>query len=444
MNAYTTSSSYTTFPIYDRSSGNLDPLSFYPPLFNDPKSGSSVNISQTVLKRQEQEIRSQLSPKFWDRLNEATKRATSNINLYDYNYSNYEVYGSLKKSQNLTSNNIFNKNGIISEKISSDGANKFFNDKFSNRLSNFNQIKSNDFSNLTSSKNLVTTISDNNRIISSDRTKRTNIEKSQTFVNMTSDNRIDSNENIINYFKSIQIGKPNLRTQTQTLSQPSSQVLLQNKPPNPQKPLSIFNKPAFSSFESNHGKNFGDNNQKLTPIRKKSQTYIESGMTDKLPSTMSTVNIPHIKQDFVQRSKTMNLNDNEKYSKSIGVDNMSSNLQNIQNKSNPVSNSKLKNFHKSLTIRSRINNFYKDFIDEKNAYLSSLTRTGSDINIKLSSSALAGKESDKVKVNVLDEYSNEKIEPDHLYSEDKNENSLSLDGILFYFGSCSFFFCLFN
>lgn len=433
MNVYTTSSSYTTFPIYDRSSGNIDPLSFYPPLFSDPKSGSSVNISQTVLKKQEQEIRSQLSPKFWDRLNEATKRATSNINLYDYNiYSNYEVYGALKTPQNSASNNIFNQNGMISNKVSSDGANKFSNDKFSNRISNFNQIKSNNF---TNSKNIVTTISDNNRTRNSDRSKIPTIEKSHTFVNTTSNDRTTSEEKILNYFKNIQIGRPIQKAQTQTLSQDPSQVLLQNKPPYPQKSILASNKTALSSFESNHLKNLASDDQKLTPIRTKTQTYSETSITDKLPSAMSTVNLPQIRQDLVQRSKTMNLTDNEKYSKAIVVDMTSSNLQNTQNKCNPVSNSKLRNFHKSLTIRSRVNNFYKDFVDEKNAYLSNLTRTGSDINIKLSNNALTGKESDKAKANMLDENSNEKIEQDQLNCEDKKENSFNSDGI-FKFRNC--------
>lgn len=422
MNAYTTSSSYTTFPIYDRSSGTIDPLSFYPPLINDIKSSSSFNISPTTLKKQEQEIKSQLSPTFWDRLNEATKRATSNINLYDYNaYSNYQTYGSTKPNSNKPTASFY-QNEIGSNKASNVTSKVSF-DTFSNRISNLNQKKSNNFSGSPAGKNRVLAINDANNARNLDRSssKVPLIEKSQTFTNTTSKSRTND-ENFLNYFKNIQIGRPNQRTQAQqSLTQPPPQISVQNKPPSPSKSILVSSKP-----ELNQGKSFTIDEQKFTSISTKAKTLIEPNTSDKLPSTMSTINVPQLTQELVQRSKTMTLNDQEKYSKSIGVNISATNLQ---NKISPaVSSSKLRNFHKSLTIRSRVNNFYKDFVDEKNAYLSSLSKTGSDLNLKLSNSNLAGKESDQIVTKILDENLNEKNEEDQILNENKPENSLNCDG----------------
>lgn len=112
-----------------------------------------------------------------------------------------------------------------------------------------------------------------------------------------------------------------------------------------------------------------------------------------LISTQNTqTDKPAIQTDYFRRSKTMTPGDRNRVIKYMAANNaptttisttgttssssgnssntLPSNGSSTTSSSNNSSN--LRNLHKSLSIRSRINNFYKDFHDEKNNYISNL------------------------------------------------------------------------
>lgn len=414
----TNTKSYTPVPIsYERNIPiNHDAENFYPPLPSENTSNLYIDVSPAVLKKQEQEIQSQLSPSFWARLNEATKPVS-----YSYDYST--LYNSSSQNNN-TQTNPNSKSSFTPTNMKRSEANSF-------KLSGYHSpyIQSDQTNSSAQQPNRPTTSQNHSNIISQLRQNQTQkpssasttskqeefrrsseLKTSPTVASFLTRNRTITNPaETYNNRQNVRIEpiktliKPNVLEKSQTFVDRSqlamesiplvSKRLIANKNLDENLPPGVkLVKTSEHVYETGESKK---NSPALTliPQNSQSRTLIVINKTQ-TPASSFQINLSAsrekiseavnaqaakaetpitIRNDTFQRSKSLNPADRNRI-KSFII----SSSNNPNNRSNFIGNMNMnmlmpnRSSSRSLTIRSRVNNYYTDFDNEKNSYNSNL------------------------------------------------------------------------